>query len=110
MAAQSTIEATRDTRILAPWLNIIRAIWIALVVAVIGLFIAGISPRFERLKTPCIGEDCSVTSLSPLEVDALRDIGISIEFYAGYQVGLDVLVAILFTALAGLIFWRMSHT
>ena len=108
MAAQSTIEATRDTRIVAPWLTVVRAIWIALVLAVIGLFIAGISPRFDELRVICAGEDCTVLSLSSLEADALRDFGLSLEFYAGYHVVLEVLLAGAFALLGILIFWRRS--
>ena len=110
MADQSTIESNRDTRIVAPWLTVVRVIWFALVLAVLGLFIAGISPRVEELRTACAVEDCPVLSLSPEEADVLSDIGFSIESYAIYQVGLEILLTILFTSLAGLIFWRRSHT
>ena len=110
MAAQPTTESNPDTRIFAPWVNIIRVIWLALVLALLAIFIAGISPRFDELRTVCAGEDCAVLTLSPSEADEFGDFGLSIEFYAGYQVGLEILLTILFTSLAGLIFWRRSHT
>ena len=49
-------------------------------------------------------------ALSPQEAQALRDLGLSLDYYAGYQVGLDIYSLILLISLAGLIFWRRSYT
>jgi hypothetical protein len=40
----------------------------------------------------------------------LQDLGLSLEFYAGYIVGLDIYAVVILILLAGLIFWRRSDT
>ncbi len=73
-----------DTHIPARWLPVIRAVWMALVLLLLAIFIAGISPYFNELRATCTEEECSMLALSPQEAQALRDLGLSLDFYAGY--------------------------
>jgi hypothetical protein len=76
----------------------------------LAIFIAGISPYFNELLVPCNGADCHQLAFSPEEAQVLREFGLSLEFYAVYQVGIEIYGTLLYIALAGLIFWRRSDT
>jgi hypothetical protein len=88
----------------------VRATWFALVLLLIPLFVAGLSPYFNELRQVCAGEGCHPEALLPQEADVLRDLGLSLDFYAGYKVALEIYVAVISIPLAGLIFWRRSDT
>jgi hypothetical protein len=99
-----------DAQIPKRWLPVIKAVWLALVLLLLAIFTIGISPYFDELNVPCSAEDCLVTALSPQEVQELRDLGLTLNFYAGYIVGLDIFAVVIFIPLAGLIFWRRSDS
>ena len=99
-----------DAQMPKRWLPVIKAVWLALVLLLLAIFTIGISPYFDELHVPCSAEDCLVTALSPQEVQKLRDLGLTLDFYAGYMVGLDVFAVVIFIPLAGLIFWRKSDS
>ncbi|MFQ5859864.1 MAG: hypothetical protein ACE5LU_30075, partial [Anaerolineae bacterium] len=90
-------------------LLIARTVWIALVILALATWFAGVSPRFNELRTPCAGEECHILTLSPQEADTLRDTGLSLGFYAAYQVGHEAFSALIHTLLAGVLFWRLSN-
>lgn len=110
MTSQLTTEASPDSRIPRRWLTAVRVIWLALVLSLIPLPIASAPAYFNELRMPCAADDCYVLALTSPEVDMLQDLGLSLEFYAGYQVGLQVFASALFIVLAGFIFWRKSDS
>lgn len=110
MTSQLTTEASPDSRIPRRWLTAVRVIWLALVLSLIPLPIASAPAYFNELRMPCAADDCYVLALTSPEVDMLQDLGLSLEFYAGYQVGLQVFASALFIVLAGFIFWRKSNS
>lgn len=99
-----------DTHIPARWLTILRVLWLLLVLLLLGTFFYSISPYFNELRVACTGSDCLLLALSPLEAQTLRDLGLSMAFYAGYMVVLAIYPVLLVTPIAGLIFWRKSDT
>jgi MFS family permease len=110
MTSQLTTEASPDSRIPRRWLTAVRVIWLTLVLSLIPLPIASAPAYFNELRMPCAADDCYVLALTSPEVDMLQDLGLSLEFYAGYQVGLQVFASALFIVLAGFIFWRKSDS
>jgi signal transduction histidine kinase len=91
------------------WLGVARAVWIGLAVFTLGVYVAGASTLYERLETVCAGEDCAQWRLSPEAAGALREVGISLEFYAAAGIALSALSALVFFAVAALLFWRRSN-
>jgi len=75
-------------------LLVARAVWIAVFLVTSGLFAASIPGHFEALKTVCPAEPCVAGQLSPEEMRALGDLGLSVEFQAVYRVSLDLVVAV----------------
>lgn len=99
-----------DSQIPARWLPFIRALWLVVVLLLLGVFFAGISPYFNELRVACTRVDCLMMALSPEEAQELRDLGLSMEFYAGYMVLLVIYAVVVIIPLAGLVFWRRSDT
>lgn len=99
-----------DSRIPARWLPFLRGLWLVVVLLLLGIFFAGILPYFNDLRETCTGQGCLLMALSPEEAQELRDLGLSMEFYAGYMVVLNIYTVIVLIPLAGLVFWRRSDT
>ncbi|MGH3145437.1 MAG: hypothetical protein ACRDTR_06500, partial [Rubrobacter sp.] len=80
-----------------------------MVVAVLalGFFAAGIPSEFVIFHTVC-QDACSGGQVSQAGSRALRDLGLSLDFYAAYAVVLDVVFATVYVAVAVIIFWRKS--
>ena len=85
---------------------------IALVITTIillAIFIGGLKYRFDELTTVCQAEPCIALTLLPADVAVLEAMGLSPQFYAGYQVGVEILTVVIITLLAALIFWQRSQ-
>ncbi|MFQ6102587.1 MAG: hypothetical protein ACE5OS_15355, partial [Anaerolineae bacterium] len=91
-------------------LTLARVAWFALVILALAVNAADRPVRFNELRVPCAEteEECPLLALSPQEADALRDAGLSLDFYAGFHVGVEIFSLVMHTLLAGLIFWRRS--
>ncbi len=95
-----------NTRISGYRLLVARIVLLATSVLNLILFIAGVPVYFAYLHTLCT--DCLDDRLTPDKLQALHTLGISISTYAVYMVALNLLFALVFFAVAALIFWRKS--
>ena len=82
-----------------------RATWIVVAVLTLGFFAAGIPSEFAMFRTIC-QPACTTGQLSPTGLQGLRDLGLSLDFYAAYTVGLNVIFAAAYGTVAAVIFWR----
>src|SRR5215207_2814897 len=82
-----------------------RATWMVVAVLAVGFFAAGIPFEFAMFRTVC-QPACTTGQLSPAGLQALRDLGLSLDFYAAYAVVLDVVLAAVYGTVAAVIFWR----
>jgi hypothetical protein len=73
------------------------------------IFIASVPAYFSFLHDMCRAEPCIGGQLSPGEIAALTELGLSIDLYAAYVLALDLLVAIGFCSVGAIIFWRKSR-
>jgi len=101
-------RASTPTRLQGRSLVVVRGIWIALMVTAVAIWLISIPPYFDLLRLPCAGQGCDLLALSQLEVDALRGMGLSTDFYAGYQIVWGIVGALAHVLLALLLFWRRS--
>jgi hypothetical protein len=75
----------------------------------VGLFIAGIPAEFAQLQLGCATPACASSGqIAPVELRLLEDFGLSRDFFAAYGVALEVVFAVVYGAVAALIFWRKS--
>jgi len=84
-----------------------RAAWIVVAAFTLSLFAAGIPSEFAVFSTVCQSV-CTGGQLSSAGLYALRELGLSLDFYATYAVVLDVVFAAVYTTVAVVIFWRKT--
>ncbi len=82
--------------------------WLAVAGFTIFLFSFGIPAYYRQLQTVCAAEPC-YTSPTPDRVRDLQAAGLSIVFAARYVVALDIITALVYGAVATVIFWRKSN-
>jgi hypothetical protein len=85
-------------------------LWIAAVILLFAIYFAGLGPLYQDLNRVCGTEECPIFSIAAVEVQILENIGLSMELYVGFILGLETFLVILFSILAALIFWRKSDT
>ena len=96
------------------WLLLARVAWVALATAVLGLNVVGLPYSYAKYESVCATAACAhsegtTTRLTPEGVRALRDFGLSPEFYGAYMGIVVPLVAVLvFATVAGVIIWHKS--
>ncbi|HEU5097915.1 MAG TPA: histidine kinase [Roseiflexaceae bacterium] len=101
-----------DTHLRGRRLLLARAAWLAVAAVALALFVAGIPAEFAQLVLCPSSGNCppqdGVGQLLPAGLHALHDLGLSLRFFAAYAVALDVMVAVVYSAVAALIFWHKS--
>lgn len=102
-------EVTPSVNLQGHWLGIARTAWIALAVLTVGVYIVGAPTIYKRLQTVCAGSQCSQWRLSSGSASALREAGISVEFYAALGIALSTFSAFVFLSVAALLFWQRSN-
>ncbi len=81
----------------------------ALLALGITILVLGLPGQFAYLQIPCIGGGCGQTQqLAPSQIEELRQLGFTPDFYAVYAVGLILLTTFVFVSVAAIIFWRKS--
>jgi hypothetical protein len=92
------------------WLLVARIVWFVLALLTVGVFVAGIPATFALLRTPCMGDACLVLGmLSPDGMQRLSALGIAPNVYAASFVGFNVVTALVWWTLSGVIVWRRSN-
>ena len=86
-------------------LIVARATWIVVAVLTMSFFAMGIPFEFAMFRTVCQSA-CTTGQLSPAGLQALHDLGLPLDYYAAYAAGLDVILAVVYVAVAAVIFWR----
>ncbi|MCH8341008.1 MAG: hypothetical protein IIA51_05580 [Chloroflexi bacterium] len=89
------------------WIRLARIFWVILALVYFGLFIAAFPAGYTARLVICEGDNCLGSSLTAEEADALEDLGLSHQFYAGFFTVLDVLL-LTWAATGLIIFLRRS--
>jgi signal transduction histidine kinase len=111
---QKSVPSTVSSTAVSPslrgrWLFLGRVAWVVVALLSVCLFIVSVPDRLEELRSVCDEAVCSNGSLSLQNARALESLGFSVEFYAAYNVALESVIAVVFLAVALLIFWRKSE-
>lgn len=101
-------EEMRMPSLHGPWLVAARIIWMIVALVTTGSFIVSLPAGYTRLTRVCLDSDCALDRLTPLGVQALEALDLSIRFYATYNLLLVVLFALAYCGTATIIFWRRS--
>ncbi len=95
-----------NTRIPGRWLLVARVSLLAITVLNLIVYVIGTPVYFAQLHTSHPG--CFYECLTPANIQSLHALGISITAYAVYWVAVNLLFALVYVAVAALIFWRKS--
>jgi hypothetical protein len=97
------------TRLHGRWLLIARAVWVGLTILSLGLVVLSVPTRLNELRhISATAVVMAFRQLSIQDVAALRQLGLSIDFYALYVLTLELLPMLFSAILALVIFWRKS--
>ena len=100
------LRSGANTRIPERWLLVARVALLAISVLALVVYIAGTPVYFAQLFPS--HHDCVEDCLTPANVQSLHALGISITTYAVYWAAVNLLFALVYFAVAALIFWRKS--
>jgi hypothetical protein len=89
-------------------LLVARATWGALAMLSLGLFVASVPLAYDRYGALCEGVQCAFSQLSPNDAKVLQEWGLSIDFYAAYNIAFDIAYALGFWVIGLTLFWRRS--
>lgn len=105
----ANVQSTRDRpRLEERWLWAVRLLWVLFYGFSLTVFIYAVVVGYTRLMTVCTPPGCADDQLLPAVAQTLTENDISLQIYALYNIGLTVLFAVVYLALAALIFWRRS--
>ena len=100
-----------DHAVVGQRLLLARVLWLAVLILVLGLFIASIPTYFAYLHTTTTGIviDLNAGQLALDGVRELHALGLSVDFYALYHLVLDAIFAGGFWAVGSALFWRKAE-
>lgn len=75
----------------------------------VGLFIASIPINYEHRRTVCQATQCPPDQLKASSAEAMKQIGMSPDFFASLSVGFDILVSVAYLISAIVIFVRKPN-
>jgi signal transduction histidine kinase len=100
-------EEARPARIVSRrWLTLARAAWAVVAIMAVVIFGVGLSAYYDQLRKVCTGSTCTDWQLTPENLQAIEDLGLSLGFYATYSVALAIVFAGVCFVLAAVIVWR----
>ena len=100
-----------DHAVVGQRLLLARVLWLAVLILVLGLFIASIPTYFAYLHTTTTGIviDLNAGQLALDGVRELHALGLSVDFYALYHLVLDAIFAGGFWVVGSALFWRKAE-
>jgi hypothetical protein len=100
------LRSEAHRRIAGRWLLVARLSFVIVSIFYLVLYVIGTPVYFAYLHTICT--DCLDERLTPDKLHALQALHISLTTYAVYWVAITLLFALVYFAVAALIFWRKS--
>src|ERR1700730_9204829 len=105
-ARHASSHGVMDTHLHGCWLFVTRLLLGVLSIFVLVLYVIGTPAYLASLDTICTS--CLDDRLTPDKLQALQAVGLSLTTYATYMTVINLLFALLYFAVAALIFWRKS--
>jgi hypothetical protein len=106
LSVSHELRSRANTLLSGRWLLIARLSFLLVSIFCLLLYVVGTPVYFAYLHTLCT--DCFDDRLTPDKLQALQALHISITTYAIYWVVINLLFALVYFAVAALIFWRKS--
>ena len=109
-ASLSAVPSTANTRLTGSRLIIARAVWLALVIPSLGLFVFSLLVSYQQMQRAC-GDPvtCNLSIGLPAQVlQSLPSIGLSVSGFAALVTIFFVITAAIWYGVGFIIFWRRS--
>lgn len=110
-SSSSKLQNAADTRLQGRWLALARAAWVTITLLSLGLFVASLPSFFtylHRITNAISAASLYGQQLTPSDVRVLQRLGLSIDFYAWLNIGVLVLLLLVYVMVGFIIFWRKS--
>jgi hypothetical protein len=109
-ASGSIVSSAANTRFSGPRLIIARAVWLALVVPSVGLFLASLPVYYVQIQRACVDPVmCNVAgTLTAKGLQELPALGLSVSVYAALLTIFFTIIVAIWSGIGLLIFWRRS--
>lgn len=100
---------TTSTRLDGIWLIAARLVWFVVVTLTLAVFFASIPEYFAQRQSICRAVLCGTEQLTSESAQALHMLGISVTGYAIFNITLIIISAVVWFAVAAVIFWYKSN-
>jgi signal transduction histidine kinase len=109
-AAGSVATGSAKTRLTGSWLFIARAVWLALVIPSLGLFVVGLPAYYQQIQRPCVDPTtCNIAgALTAHGLRALASLGFSASGYAAFYTIFWAVIFVVWSGIGLLILWGRS--
>src|SRR5260370_21924214 len=106
----SAVSSSAKTRLSGSRLILARAVWLALVVPSVGLFVASLPVYYTQIQRACVDPvTCNITgTLTAKGLQELLAMGLSASSYAALLTIFFTLIVAIWSGIGFLIFWRRS--
>lgn len=88
------------------WILAARISWVFITFFFLTTFILGLPYRYSELAVPCDGPACPVFTLSSADAAVINASPFSMQGYATFHIGLELVTALLMLVMASIIFWK----
>ncbi len=89
------------------WLLLARTAWVGLATLAVGLFVISLPAGFMQLHRICVPGNCPLFwQLSSHDLQALEQLGISLDLYAAYTLALAMILMLSYSVVGITIFWK----
>jgi hypothetical protein len=96
-----------ETHLQGAWLVLARIAWVTISILAVGLFVASLPSYFAYLHILGTSPD-SISQISPSDVRELQRLGLSLDFYAWCNIGVNVIILLVYLLVGVMLFWRKS--
>jgi hypothetical protein len=109
-ASEQVVASATTTRLTGSWLIVARAVWLALVIPSLGLFVVSLPVYYQQLQRGCVDPvTCSrYGTLTAQGLQALSTSGFSVSGYAALLTIYFAIMVAIWCAVGFLLFWRRS--
>lgn len=88
------------------WILVARIGWLLITFFFLTTFILGLPYRYSELTAACDAPTCPPLTLSSADAASIDSTLFSMQGYASFHIGIELITALLMSIMAGLIFWK----
>ena len=88
------------------WILFARIGWVLITLFFLTTVILGLPYRYSELATACDAPACPILTLSSADAALIDSTLFSVQGYASFHIGLELITALIMSVMAGLIFWK----